>query len=118
MYERYASIRDKAGVTDYEVAKSTGIGRSTFSDWKSGKTVPKLEKLQKIAHYFGVTTSYLIGETDEGYYLDPETASAAQELLDNPEMRILFDAARGVRAEDLRNTAAILQRLKETNPDG
>lgn len=118
MYFRYCKLRDKKGVTDYQVAKSIGIKQTVFSDWKTGKSTPKLDKLQKIAHYFGVTTSYLIGETEEGYYIDPETAATAQEILDNPEMRILFDAARGVRAEDLRNTAAILQRLKETNPDG
>lgn len=54
MYERYAELRDAKGVTDSAVAAATGIGVSTFSDWKSGRSKPKVEKLQKIAEYFGV----------------------------------------------------------------
>lgn len=60
-YERYTSIRDSKGVTDYEVAKRTEIPASTFSDWKKGRSEPKLIKLVKIADYFGVSISELIG---------------------------------------------------------
>lgn len=49
MYESYAIMRDKAGMKDADVAKATGISRSTFSEWKSGRSEPKLDKLYKIA---------------------------------------------------------------------
>ena len=55
MYETYRKLRDKEGVTDYRVSKDTGIGRSTFSDWKSGIYTPKVDKLKKLAEYFGVS---------------------------------------------------------------
>ena len=58
MYERYCALRDKKGVTDATVAKETGIGASTFSDWKSGRSNPKGEKLYLIAQYFGVHLDY------------------------------------------------------------
>lgn len=35
---------------DSNVAALTGIGKSTFSDWKSGRSEPKNDKLQKIAN--------------------------------------------------------------------
>lgn len=54
MYEKYMVYRDEKGVTDYAVAQATGIGVSTFSDWKAGRSKPKAEKLLKIAEYFGV----------------------------------------------------------------
>ncbi len=60
MYEIYCKLKNKYGVTDYKVSKETGISRSTFSDWKSGRSEPKKEKLQKIADYFGVTLRYLM----------------------------------------------------------
>lgn len=60
MYEKYVSIRDEKGVTDYEVAKQTGISQSTFSDWKSGRSKPKLEKLLLIARYFEVPIEYFV----------------------------------------------------------
>ena len=47
-YEKYAAIRDQKGMTDYAVAKETGISASTFSEWKSGAYAPKLDKIAKI----------------------------------------------------------------------
>lgn len=60
MYTRYVELRDANGVNDFAVAKATGIPSSTFSDWKSGRSKPKLEKLMKIASYFGVSVEELI----------------------------------------------------------
>lgn len=61
MYENYCKIRDKMGYKDSDVAKATGITKSTFSDWKSGRSVPKQDKLKKIADYLNVSIEYLIG---------------------------------------------------------
>ena len=49
MYERYVEFRDRKGMTDAAVAQASGITPSTFSDWKSGRSNPKTEKLMKIA---------------------------------------------------------------------
>ena len=46
MYEIYCKLRDKRGVRDADVSKATGISKSTFSDWKSGRSNPKNEKLK------------------------------------------------------------------------
>ena len=64
MYERYCYLRDNKKVKDADVARNTGIPKSTFSDWKSGKSAPKQDKLQKIADYFGVTVDYLMTGKD------------------------------------------------------
>ena len=34
-------------------------------DWKNGKSTPKMDKIEKIAKYFGVTTDYMIGKKSE-----------------------------------------------------
>ena len=60
MYEIFERLLRQAGVTAYRVSKETGIGASTFSDWKKGRSTPKQEKLQKIADYFGVSVEYLM----------------------------------------------------------
>lgn len=62
MYEIYARLRDAKGVTDYEVAKATGIAPSVISEWKKGKYNLKVDKLVKIAAYFGVTLDDLMKE--------------------------------------------------------
>lgn len=63
MYSDYRMYRDFKKVTDYQVAKATGVSRSTFSDWKSGRSAPKREKLKKIAEYLEIPIEYLTGET-------------------------------------------------------
>ncbi|MCU6800797.1 helix-turn-helix domain-containing protein [Alitiscatomonas aceti] len=65
MYEIYCKLRDSKGVKDSDVVKATGITKSTFSDWKSGRSKPKNDKLQKIADYFGVTIDYLMTGTED-----------------------------------------------------
>lgn len=65
MYEIYCKLRDQAHVKDADVVKATKITKSTFSDWKNGRSNPKLDKLQKIADYFGVTVDYLMTGRDE-----------------------------------------------------
>lgn len=55
MYTKYVELRDNKGITDYRVSIETGIPKSTFSDWKSGRSKPKVDKLILLAQYFGVS---------------------------------------------------------------
>lgn len=60
MYEKFDQLLKDRGVTPYVVASATGIAQSTLSDWKNGKSTPKLDKVIKIADYFGVPVTYFI----------------------------------------------------------
>lgn len=60
MYEKFAKLLVNKGVSAYAVSKATGIPRSTFSDWKAGRSVPKTMKLKKIADYFGKPIDYFL----------------------------------------------------------
>ncbi len=63
MYDIYCRLRDDKKLKDSDVAKATRITKSTFSDWKTGRSKPKQDKLQKIADFFGVTLDYLMNGT-------------------------------------------------------
>lgn len=65
LYERYAKYRDATGKKDADVSKLTRIGKSTFSDWKSGRSAPKSEKMSKIADVLGVSVDELLGNESE-----------------------------------------------------
>lgn len=60
MYKEYARLRNERGITDYKVAKDTGISTATLSNWKNGAYRPKIDKLLIIADYFGVSVEDLI----------------------------------------------------------
>lgn len=64
MYEKFKKLLDSRGVTPYRVSKETGLSTATLSDWKTGKSKPKQDKLIKIADYFGVTVDYLMTGQD------------------------------------------------------
>lgn len=120
-YEVFEELCKLNRKTPADVSRSTGIAQSTLSAWKKGKYTPKSEKLEKIAEYFGVPVEYLkTGEMppDSGYYISPEVAEIAQAVFDNPEMRILFDAARDCRPEDIKIAIDMFKRFKETNLNG
>lgn len=61
-YGSYEKVRIAAKMSDTEVSTAAGVPRATISDWKLGKTTPKVDKLKKIADALGVTVDELIKE--------------------------------------------------------
>lgn len=59
-YDIFERLLKLNKATVYRVSKATGIAASTFSDWKSGRSVPKLDKMKMIADYFDVPLEYLL----------------------------------------------------------
>lgn len=55
----------------------------------------------------------ITNEKDETrYYLNDETAKIAQEVFENKDLKLLFDASRNAKPEDIKFVAEMLQRLK------
>lgn len=66
-YQRFLSELNKKDITPYNVSKNTGIATSTLSDWKNGKSMPKPDKMKKIANYLSVSMEYLLTGDDFKY---------------------------------------------------
>lgn len=64
MYKKFEELLKKHNVTAYRVAKETGIATATLTQWKNGTSVPKTDKLQKIADYFKVPLEYFSEKSD------------------------------------------------------
>lgn len=59
MQEKYKELLEQHNVKTTEVARATGIPYNTLNDWRKGKTKKiSAENLEKLAEYFGVSTSY------------------------------------------------------------
>lgn len=61
-YAKLQKLLDAKGITAYKLAKNLNFSSTLFSDWKSGRSMPKTDKLIKIADYFGVTVDYFLEE--------------------------------------------------------
>lgn len=55
MYDTFKKLMDERGLTSYRVSLDTGIPQTTLSDWKNGRSKPKVDKLKILADYFGVS---------------------------------------------------------------
>lgn len=80
MYEMFQKLLDERGATAYQVSKATGISTGSLTDWKKGRSSPKIENLQKIADYFGVTIDYFYGK-EERKKESPPAANTVEELI-------------------------------------
>ena len=62
VYEKFAELLAKNNKTTYRVSKDTSIPHNVFSNWKTGKSKPKADKLKILADYFGVSIEYFLEE--------------------------------------------------------
>lgn len=60
MYQRFLELLCKTNKTPYRVSKDTGISQSALSDWKTGRSKPKADKLKILADYFNVSVDYFL----------------------------------------------------------
>lgn len=119
MYDVFEQLMKERNLKIADVSRLTGIPYSTFSDWKAGRYTPKDDKRKKIAQFFGVSLEYLdTGKDAPVYYISDDAAQVAQWMVERPEGKILFQAARRCSPDSILLAAQLLEKLKETNPDG
>ena len=63
-FNRFKALCDERGVSVYRACTDIGLNRSAVAKWKDGGK-PKGTTAAKLAEYFGVTTDYLLGQSDE-----------------------------------------------------
>ncbi|MCT4544594.1 MAG: helix-turn-helix domain-containing protein [Vallitalea sp.] len=60
--ERLKKLREERGIYQRDLATYIGVTPTTISYYESNTKKPKMDKLNKIADFFGVTIDYLLGE--------------------------------------------------------
>ena len=88
-YKLYVIKREKAGLTNADVARISGISEAMLSYWKRGKRSPKLDKLSLIASALGCDVSELISYSDgEPIKAIPVNPAYVAELSDGVSVQI------------------------------
>ena len=105
--DRLKELRLQKKITQDEFALALNIGRSVVGMYETGRRKPSFEVLEKIADFYNVSMDYLLCKTDSidsttSYYNDPDVAELAEELRTNPGMKVLFDASKHAKQEDLQ----------------
>lgn len=106
------------GKTQIDLINDLGFNKSAVSTWCNGTRLPRMDKVDALARYFGINRSDLIEEkesNDESYYLNDDAKELAQFMFDNPEYKVLFDASRKVKKEDIEFVKQMLDRFRSND---
>lgn len=102
--------------TQADLVADLKLNKSTVSTWVNGTKMPRMNKIEQLANYFGVEKSDLIedkSDTNEQYYNDSSVSEYAQAIKDNPDLRILFDASKDMSKSDIDFVINTIEMLKK-----
>lgn len=52
-------------MTAARLSEIVGVSTATISDWSNGKTYPRIDKIETMAEYFGISKSDLVEDPEE-----------------------------------------------------
>lgn len=102
------------GKTQADLCKYMNVSSATVSDWCNGKKMPRMDKIQAICNWLRLEKSDLLEDKRNkasSYYLDDEARDLAEFLYANPEYKILFDATRNVKKDDIQFVKEMIDRI-------
>lgn len=113
-------LRNKKGYSQEDIANKLGYKSfTTIQKWESGVSEPPLKALKGLAEIFNVDMNDLATKdltiqdnASEQYYLDDDARDMAQFMFENPEYKVLFDASRKVKKEDIEFVKEMLDRFR------
>lgn len=113
--ENLRKAREKAGLSQAEVADAIGVARPTYSNYERGVREPYVPMIQKIAEVLGMTGDELLGLEDldasRGYYQSRRAAAYAEQMANDPRYQVLFDAVSNVPPEDIDLVRQLIERF-------
>lgn len=104
LYKRIEDLCKEQRVSITKTCREAGVSRAPLTELKMGRTQKlSADNLDKIANYFNVSSSYLLGtDTKKSPSdVDEELLDYLQELQSRPELRMLFHTFSGATKEQV-----------------
>lgn len=57
---RFNNLLDTNRISQKEIARICQVSTSTVSTWSQGQNIPRMDKIERLAEYFGLPKSYFI----------------------------------------------------------
>lgn len=112
---------NKYEMTQLELAKKLGVGTTSVYNWCNGIKSPRMDKVDAMCDLFHCKRSDLMeekdGQPDTHYYLNDDARDLAQFMFENPEYKVLFDASRKVKKEDIDFVKQMIDRVRGDSDD-
>lgn len=121
LYRNIKKRRLEIGMTQAELADAVGYADKTMiSKIERGVVDLTQSKIVAIAEALKTTTRDLMGweeepEEEPSYYIDDDARDLAEFMFRNPQYKVLFDASRKVKPEDLDTVRKIIEKFGGTD---
>ena len=69
MARNITKYMNEKGVTASELCQALGFKHNTFSDWVNAKAYPRIDKIEMMANYFGISKACLVEESPDLSYI-------------------------------------------------
>lgn len=106
---------DLNGKSQLELAEYIGVSPASVSNWCKGLKLPRMDKIDLICRFFNIQRSDLMEDKSreqlQGYYLNEDARDMAQFMYENPDYKVLFDATRKVRREDIEFVRQFIDKM-------
>lgn len=81
-HKRLKQLREEKGVSQKDLAANLQVTERAVQYYETGDREPTIKNIEKLATYFGVTTDYILGRTNDpqGYFADHLRRLAANEI--------------------------------------
>lgn len=89
---------DKKGMTGKDLADMLCVPATTVYSWLQGKSYPRIDKIEMMANFFGISKADLV--------------EAEKEEKESPEMRMLLDAVKDCTPEEILQIVKIVKALR------
>lgn len=112
--EKLKELKDAKNLTIKQLADKANLAEGVAAKIFSGiNDNPTVETLKKLAGALDcIVDDFLVQEKE--YFSDAKTAKLAEELKDNPQLRMLLDASKNLPESDLEAVITIAQKLQKT----
>ena len=64
VFQRLRDLREDRDLTQKEIAAILNVSQNTYSQYETGKITLTAEVLLTLSEFYGVSTDYILGKTD------------------------------------------------------
>lgn len=101
---------ERSGKNQKELAAVVGVSAPTFNEWLKGKKFPRIDKIEKMAQYFGILKSDLIEDkTAEHREMQQKNSTLADFTVRMRSDKEFFSLIEGINQLNPEQLASIKQ---------
>lgn len=130
--DRLIQLRKQDRKTQEQMANIINVNRVTYGSYERGTILPPYDKIEKIAHYFGVSVDYLMGNSNNkiksetnssNHDVNKTLSNLLHDLKDASiplvfENHVLDDETRSLLAMSIENSLKMANVISNKNKKG